>query len=202
MIIFWVHFCHLPGAFRGTSSPKLSYDKDSANSASWFPKTFEFQSGHRVEKKGSKHLILCISWHTKWFNASKSPKPFKLWKSLISLYNLGSRPRKSLKIAKKSSVQICSICSIIWDSTWWILTSRGFGKCSPNMGRECLRPSYGRPKLTLVSRFGPGQLRSQKSKTLQKFSSGRSAINGTLTPIWLWWLQVLRPLRQKLAECL
>ena len=37
------------------------YDKVSANTASWFPKTSEFYSGHRAVKKGSKHLILGIS---------------------------------------------------------------------------------------------------------------------------------------------
>ena len=39
----------------------------------------------------------------------------------------------------------------ILDATWWILMSRRFRICMAKGGRESLRPSYGRPKLTLIS---------------------------------------------------
>ena len=37
-------------------------------------------------------------------------------------------------------------------ATWWILMSRRFRICMAKGGRESARPSYGRPKLTLISR--------------------------------------------------
>ena len=36
-------------------------------------------------------------------------------------------------------------------TTWWKLMSRRFRICMAKVGRESLRPSYGRPKLTLIS---------------------------------------------------
>ena len=37
-------------------------------------------------------------------------------------------------------------------TTWWILMSRRFRICMAKGGRESARPSYGRPKWTLISR--------------------------------------------------
>ena len=44
-------------------------------------------------------------WQTKWFNLYISLKTLKFWKLLISLYNLGSWPQKSPKIAQKRITQ-------------------------------------------------------------------------------------------------
>ena len=48
-------------------------------------------------------------------------------------------------------------------------------------GRGSLRPSYGRPKLTLVSRFVALQLQCQGSKSLRQFSSEKSEANRSWT---------------------
>ena len=46
-----------------------------------------------------------------------------------------------------------------------------------------LRPSYGRPKLTLISRFGAMQIRCYEKLTLIYFSSNRFETNRTWAPI-------------------
>ena len=80
------------------------YDKVSANAASSESKTFKFQSGKRLVKKRSwtPNITVIYLWHTKWFNAEKSPKTLKCWKSLISQCNLGSWPQKSPKNSPKN----------------------------------------------------------------------------------------------------
>ena len=67
--------------------------------------------------------------------------------------------------------------------------SREFRICMAKGGRGCLRPSYRRPKLTLVSRFVVNKLRRNGSKTLRQILSERSETNRTWTPIW--WVHVL-----------
>ena len=66
--------------------------------------------------------------------------------------------------------------------TWWILMSRRFRICMAKGGRGSLRPSYGRPKLTLISRFVAMQLRCQGSKSLRQFWCDRFETNKTWAP--------------------
>ena len=47
--------------------------------------------------------------------------------------------------------------------------SRGFIICMAKGGRGCLRPSYGRPKLTLFSRFVATKMSRCELKTLRQF---------------------------------
>ena len=62
--------------------------------------------------------------------------------------------------------------------------SRGFRMCVAKVGRGSLRPSYGRPKLALVSRFVATKIRCNEKLTLLYFSSDRLETNRTWTPIW------------------
>ena len=48
--------------------------------------------------------------------------------------------------------QIFEYVWYILGATWWILMSRRFRICMAKGGRESARPSYGRPKWTLISR--------------------------------------------------
>ena len=67
--------------------------------------------------------------------------------------------------------------------------SRGFRICMAKGVRGCLRPSYGRLKLTRVSSFVATKLRCQGSKTLHQFSSDHLETNRTWAPIG--WPQAL-----------
>ena len=59
--------------------------------------------------------------------------------------------------------------------------SRRLRICMAKGGRGSLRPSYGRPKLTHVSRFVATQIGFWQSKSLRQFSSERSEIESTWT---------------------
>ena len=69
-----------------------------------------------------------------------------------------SRAQKWPKIPKKNFAlnrDLFNFLYLVWHilhDTWWILTSRRFRICMAKGGRESARPSYGRPKLTLISR--------------------------------------------------
>ena len=65
---------------------------------------------------------------------------------MILPYNLGSWPQNSPKIAKKPDHSIAILPYI-----FWILLSKGFRICVAKGGIESLGPSWGRPKLTLIS---------------------------------------------------
>ena len=113
-------------------------------------------------------------WHTMLFHAKKLLKTLKFWKSLNSLCKSGSRPQKSPKKAQKRITQsrFTQIFELVWcilGATSWILMSRLFRICMAKGSRGCLRPSYGWPKLTLVSRFVATQLRCQFLKTPCQF---------------------------------
>ena len=62
---------------------------------------------------------------------------------------------------------------------WWILMSRRFRICMAKGGRGSLRPSYGQPKLTLISRFVAMQIRCHEKLTLFYFWSDRFETNRT-----------------------
>ena len=93
-------------------------------------------------------------WPTMWFHAEKLLKTLKLWKSLILLCNLGFRPSKSLfsRLTESRFTQFFQWVWHILGGTMWKSTSRAFRICMAKGGRESARPSYGRPKLTLISR--------------------------------------------------
>ena len=91
-----------------------------------------------------------ISYKKMKRNAQK-PKP------LILQCKFGSRAQKWPKIAKKRFTQsrFTQNFELVWyilGVTWWILMSRRFRICMAKGDRESARPSYGRPKLTLISR--------------------------------------------------
>ena len=121
-----------------------------------------FQSGSRVLKKVSWTFSYLYLRHIMWFHAENWLKTLKFWKSLISLYNLGSRPQKAPKTAQKTdhSIAICSNFCIDMAFIGWYLMNPHVQTVQNKYGkggyRLCttgsLRPSYGRPKLILISR--------------------------------------------------
>ena len=64
---------------------------------------------------------------------------------------------------------------LVWyilDATWRIIMSRRFQICVPKGGSGCLRPSYERPKLTLISKKN-AYLRRTKEQARSQFSKYR-----------------------------
>ena len=88
----------------------------------------------------------------------------------------------------------------ILDGNLWTLTSRGFRTCMTKWGRESLRPSYDRPKLTLVSRFFSTKCRCKKLNLLQ-CSCYRSEINRMRTQVG-WVHLCFRAIARKFAKVL
>ena len=139
---------------QGDITTKSSYDEVSDLGYDWCSQRPDFKSALRLVKAVLNNQCYLYLWLPLWFPAKKSTKT----KSLISLYKFGSRSQKSPKPVKKKITQLRSapyffskvLC--ILDGIWWILMSRRFRMCVPKGGRGCLRPSYGRPKLTLVSK--------------------------------------------------
>ena len=75
----------------------------------------------------------------------------------IYYVNLARELRNKKKLAKKRITQsrFIHFFEYVWyipNATCWILVSRRFRICMAKGGRESARPSYGRPKLTLISR--------------------------------------------------
>ena len=107
---------------------------------------------------------------------------------MIRPYNLGSQPQKLPKISKKNGrfIAIYSIFFICMVYIWWYLVKPHVQRVQIMYSkgvRGCLRPSYGRPKLTLVWRFFATQLQCHKSKTIRQFWSAHLEMNRTWTPI-------------------
>ena len=77
----------------------------------WCSQRPYFKSGGNVSKHPMFHLSITIFYYNVISCKKKSTKTLKKSKSLILLYNLGSRPQKLPKIAQKTdhSIAICSI---------------------------------------------------------------------------------------------
>ena len=88
------------------------------------------------------------------FHTEKLLKTLEFWKSLNSLYDPGSRAQKSPQIPQKTLHSI-AIRSIFWIDMLYkrmYLVNLRFRICMAKGDREALRPSYGRPKLTLFEK--------------------------------------------------
>ena len=107
----------------------------------------QFQKCSQGGKNGSKPPILSISMAYNVISHSKNRNRL--------FYYANSAPE--LRNHQKNTphlIGICSIFSLVWyilDATWWILMFRRFRICMAKGGSESARPSYGRPKLTLIS---------------------------------------------------
>ena len=119
------------------------------------PKNFEFKSGPRMVLNTQCYQYL---WLSMWFHAKKSKETPKNSKSLILQCKFGSRAQKWPKIAKKNGSLnrvLLNFFVKVWyilDASMWILTSRRFRICVAKGGRGYFRPSYRRPKFTLISK--------------------------------------------------
>ena len=114
---------------------------------------------------------------------------FSPFLSIYMIYALLSRFTFCQKIWPKKAFTATSHVFACMGGTWWILMSIGIRICMAKGGRGCLRPCYGRSKLTLVSKKEKPKLRCRKSKTLRQFLSDHLETNRTWTPIW--WVHVL-----------
>ena len=102
-------------------------------------------------------FFLCLSMAYNVISCQKSAKTLKFWKSLILLCNLGFPAQKLPNITQKTG-RFIAICPIFWIGMvyiMWYLVNPHVQRVQ-NMygkgGRESSRPSYGRPKLTLISK--------------------------------------------------
>ena len=84
---------HIPGNYirQGCTVPE-----------SWVQWRAVFQSGSRVSKKVLWNFSYLHLWPSMWLHAEKWLKTPTFWKLLNSLYNLGSRAKKSPKIPPKN----------------------------------------------------------------------------------------------------
>ena len=126
-------------------------------------------------------------WLTMWFHTKRSKEMLKKLKSLILLCKFGSRAQKWRKIAKKNGSLNRNLLNFLYRyGIFWMLP--GESSCpggSKNVcqrgisplayifypDRGCLRPSYRRPKLTLILKSAKcgvtkKQIRSKFSKVV------------------------------------
>ena len=117
--------------------------------------------------------------HPKHSNFEKGRFRYKIWAP--DLRNYQKYPKKNGRF-----IAIYSIFLICMVYIWWYLVKPHVHRVQIMYSkgvRGCLRPSYGRPKLTLVWRFVATQLRCHKSKTIRQFWSAHLETNRTWTPI-------------------
>ena len=114
----------------------------------WVPQRPDFKNALRVVKMVlNTQCFLClwlsIRFHAKIINQNTKKKAL--------IYNVGSRHEKSPKLAEKNGSLNRELLGIwhILDGSWWILMSR---------------QSYGRPKLTLVSKKNYTKLQCCKKR--------------------------------------
>ena len=131
----------------------MRYDKIATVPESWVQWRSDFYSGSRVSKK----VLGCWEPFFIYIHGLKCDFMQKnCWKQ-SNFENLGSRAQKSPKIPRKKLAFNRDLLNFlgVWhilDDIWWILMSRRFRIYIANGSRESARPSYGRPKLTLISR--------------------------------------------------
>ena len=161
----------------------------------WVAQRPDFKSAVRVVIMVLNTQCYQYLWLTMWFHAKKSRKKHSKTQNRW-FYNVNSAPeprndQKSPKkrITKSRFTQFFVYVWYILDASRWILTSRRFRICVAKGGRGCLRPSYGRPKLTLVSVFVATAFAvSQKNNNLKL----------VVQEVWMspWWFN-FRPLGPK-----
>ena len=135
-------------------------------------------------KNCSKHLIFCIYMAYKVIDIVFTQNTQILKITIFAIQDLRThqkQPKES--ITQSQSSQFFYQVWYIFYVTWLILMSKRFRIYVGKGGKGSLRLSYGRPKLTLVSRFVAQQIRCYEKLTLIDFWSHRFETNRTWAPI-------------------
>ena len=132
----------------------------------WVAQRPDFKSAVRVVKMVLNTQYYQYLWLTMWFHAKiqRNTQKIKIADFIMSIRLPSSDMTKNSPKRGSLNLDLLKFLFVLYilHGTWWMFMSRRFSICMQKGGGGCLRPSYGLPKLTLISKKDKRKVWCQK----------------------------------------